>query len=213
VARWEVLLPNVKLIAWDLGGVLVRTDDQGPRRAWERRLGLDPGSLAGIVFDGPVGRQATLGRAQVQDVWDDVARRLALPPARLAELRRDFWRGDRLDADLLAFVRGLRTSYSAALITNAWPDARQRITQEWKLSEDFDGIVISAELGLAKPDPAIFQQVLNQWSIEPEQMIFVDDFDPNVTAACGMGIQGIRFHSPDQAKREVLARLATPAIT
>lgn len=187
--------------------MLVRTVYQGPRRAWERRLGLKPGSLPALVFDGPVSREATLGRAQVDDVWDDVARRLALPPVQAAELRRDIWRGDRVDAGLVAFIRALRPARKTALITNAWPDARQRIVHEWKLADAFDEIVISAEVGLAKPDQAIYRKVLDRWGVQPGEMVFIDDFPMNVSAAGQMGIRAITFRMPEQALRELRAVL------
>ncbi len=188
--------------------MLVRTVDQRPRRAWERRLGLEPGALPALVFDGPVSREATLGRAQVDDVWDDVARRLALSPAQAAELRRDFWRGDRLDADLVAYIRVLRPARKTALITNAWPDARQRIVHEWKLADAFDEIVISAEVGLAKPDEAIYRKVLDRCAVQPGEMVFVDDFPRNVSAAGQMGIRTITFRTSEQALRELRTMLS-----
>jgi epoxide hydrolase-like predicted phosphatase len=204
-------MPGFKLIAWDLGGVLVRTMDQAPRRTWEQRLGLAAGELAEIVFDNPVSRQATLGLASVEDIWVEVAHRLGLSPAQAADLSQDFWRGDRLDQDLVAFIRQLHGPFKTALITNAWPNARVRIVHGWKLGEVFDEIFISAEVGLAKPDPAIYQHVLDRGPIEPAQMIFVDDFQENVDAAERMGIQGIIFRTPEQVKKDLEARLTSTA--
>ena len=94
-------MPPIQAVVWDLGGVLVRTGDRQPRRAWERRLGLEQHSLDEMVFGSTVSRQATIGEANVQDIWDDVARRLDLSPKQAAELRQDFWRGDQLDLGLV----------------------------------------------------------------------------------------------------------------
>jgi ribosomal protein S18 acetylase RimI-like enzyme len=49
-------------VVWDAGGVLVRTIDQAPRRAWEARLGLELGGLERLVFRNEVAQQAAVGR-------------------------------------------------------------------------------------------------------------------------------------------------------
>ena len=57
--------------------------------------------------------------------------------------------------------------------------------------EQFDGIVISAEVGLIKPDPAIFAYLLNTYNLDPEETVFIDDQKENLTAAAQIGIYPI----------------------
>ncbi len=197
----------IQAVVWDLGGVLVRTGDRQPRRAWERRLGLEQDSLDAMVFDSPISRRATLGKADVSDIWDDVARRLDLGPEQAADLQRDFWRGDQLDLALVERIRQLRPNYKTGLITNAFKDIRKSIEELWHLDDVFDAIIISSEVGLAKPDPAIYRRWLDQLSLPAEAAVFIDDFAENITAARQLGMATIHFKGPDQALTELEALL------
>jgi len=53
--------------------------------------------------------------------------------------------------------------------------------------------VISALVGLAKPDPAIFRLALKRLGTAPEATVFVDDYEPNVASAAALGIRAIHF--------------------
>jgi putative hydrolase of the HAD superfamily len=63
--------------------------------------------------------------------------------------------------------------------------------------------VFSCEVGLAKPDPAIYNLVLRLCSTQPEEAIFVDDFVENIEAANALGIHGILFKNAKQAMADV----------
>jgi 2-haloacid dehalogenase len=69
----------------------------------------------------------------------------------------------------------------------------------------FDGIVISGEVGAAKPDVRIFQALIDRHEIEPAETVFVDDNEPNVTAATAMGFIALRFHDADRLRDDLVA--------
>jgi HAD superfamily hydrolase (TIGR01509 family) len=63
----------------------------------------------------------------------------------------------------------------------------------------FDHIFISAELGLAKPDPEIYKVVIDSLDQDPSELIFIDDFIENVKAAREANLNAIHFRNRDQA--------------
>lgn len=193
----------IEAVIWDLGGVIARTFDRSWRAKWESELELKEFELERTVFNSSVSRKAAVGQADQEQVWAEVGQTFALSAERLAVLREDFWRGDRIDQGLVEYIRGLRSDYRTGMITNAWLDTRHWIENEWKLSPDFDVIVVSAEVGLAKPNPAIYQLTLEQLSIEPPAAVFVDDFVENIDAARELGMHAVRFEDREQAIREV----------
>lgn len=67
----------------------------------------------------------------------------------------------------------------------------------------FDEIVISGEVGLLKPDPAIFQLLLEKIGRPAQDCVFTDDSLPNIVAARELGFTGIQFHSPEQLAQEL----------
>ena len=66
-----------------------------------------------------------------------------------------------------------------------------------------DGGIISYELGLVKPDDAIYKALMEKYNIVPERAVFIDDRDENVQAARALGIKGIVFENYEQARREL----------
>jgi len=194
----------LKTILFDFGGVLLRTHDAAPRRRWEEKLGLSPGELEAYIFNGPLGREAQLGRATWQAVWEDAARKFGMSAEEMARAQRDFFSGDVLDRDLVAYVRRLKERYTIGLLSNTWhPDGRTLLLQ-FGIADAFHFTVTSAEVGVMKPDPRIFQIALQRANARPPEALFVDDLEENVLAARELGMQAVYFVEPEAAR----ARLA-----
>ncbi|MFP3852683.1 MAG: HAD family hydrolase, partial [Anaerolineales bacterium] len=184
-------------------GVLLRTEDHEPRELWAERLGISAAELNRLVFQSKASRLATVGRGQVEAIWQGLADRFDLASPEREQLERDFWSGDEVDRELLSFVRDLRPTYKTALLSNAWPDVRHFIENVWGFADAFDQVIISAEVGFAKPDPRIYQLALNKLDVEANEAVFVDDFEENVHGARQVGMHAIHFRSPEQVKQDL----------
>lgn len=196
----------IRAVIFDFGGVLVRTEDRSSRQQLAERLGMSYQELSEVIFDSETARRSTLGEISADEAWESIRNKLGLTPKELASMREEFWGGDALDVELIDFLRELKDDYQVALLSNAGSDLRQALEEEWQISDVFDLIVISAEVGMAKPDPQIYQHVLEQLGIAPNEAIFVDDFIENVNAASAAGMYAIHFKSSQQA-RNALAEL------
>ncbi len=193
-------------IIFDFGGVLLRTEDRAPRTQLAEFLGLTYEALDEIVFGSQSARLASVGKLSAEQHWLAVASQLNWPPEEIPALQRAFWGGDQLDEDLITLLRSLRTSngrYRTALLSNAWDDLRAGLERYWHIADAFDHIFISAELGLAKPDPEIYTRVQTHLEAPPESIIFVDDFQQNIEAARAAGWHGIHFQNSGQAQAEL----------
>jgi epoxide hydrolase-like predicted phosphatase len=193
----------IKAVIFDFGGVLMRTEDQTPRRELSNRLDLKMERLYGLIFDSQSASKATLGEISVDQHWENVRLGLGLTLEEFPEVRRLFWAGDRLDADLVGKIRSLRPRYKTALLSNAWSDLRRYLEDEWKIADAFDELIISAEAGMAKPEPEIFRLALSRLCVQPDQVVFVDDFPANIEAAQALGLNTVHFRSADQAAAEL----------
>ena len=200
-ARKEIMA-LIKAIVWDIGGVLMRTEDPTPRAELAAELGLRREELVELVFGGKQGRQAQIGALTQKELWDFVRSELKLESDDYPDLERRFFGGDILDRKLVDFVRTLKPAYKTGIISNAWsklPD----ILEEWGILDAFDVVVGSGDEGVMKPDPRIFQIALDQLSVAPEESVFVDDFIENVESARNMGMQAVHFESREQTLREL----------
>lgn len=196
----------LKAVIFDVGGVLIRTHSRAGREKWAARLGLDSWELEDLVFGGDSGRQAQLGQTRSESHWQRLGQRFGLTGAELNELRRDFFAGDALDEALLAYVDRLRKAgYRLGVLSNAGDDARRVLTENYPLLDHFEGVVISAEVGLMKPDPRIYLLATDSLGVQLDEALFVDDFIENVEGARQMGMQAIHFVDPEQARRELVA--------
>ena len=194
----------IKAVIFDLGGVLMRTEDVGPRQALAARLGVSRQELEHLVFNSTIGLQAQLGQITADELWQEVGAALRLTPEQIAALQDAFWDGDRLDAGLVDFIRGLRPRFTTALLSNAWNTLRAYMQDTWGIADAFHHLVISAEVGMMKPDPRIYRLALERVGVAPEEAVFIDDFPENIDAARAVGLQAIHFRTADQ----VLADLA-----
>lgn len=198
---------SIEAVIFDLGGVLVRTEDRQPRAALAARLGMSYQELDDLVFLSPTGYEATLGKLSTLDHWRSVLASLGLEESKLQEVQAGFWGGDRLDRELIDLLRSLRGRYRTALLSNAWDDLRQVLTERWGISDAFDEVIISAEVGLAKPDPRIYHLTAQRLGVEPQQAVFVDDMPRNVQAAREQGMHAIQFIDSAQTRRDLAALL------
>jgi putative hydrolase of the HAD superfamily len=96
-----------------------------------------------------------------------------------------------------AHASGLRT----ALLSNSWGIAYPR--DGW--DDMFDTVVLSAEVGMRKPEPGIFRHVADLLGLAPSQIVFVDDLPSNVEAAVAVGMVGIHHRSYDETATELEA--------
>lgn len=193
----------IHTVIFDLGGVLVRTEDRKPRRLLAERFGMTYEEMDALVYGSLTSKQAGEGIISAEEHKVSVMKNLGLPLDSFKSFGDEFWGGDRLDNDLVGFIQGLRDEYTTALLSNAWDDLRPLLENYWKIDGIFDHIFISAELKMAKPDPRIFQYVINELQQNPSEMVFVDDFVENIEAAREEGLNAIHFRSRNQALFEL----------
>lgn len=202
---------NLKAIAWDLGGVILRTEDMSHRERWEERFGFEAWGLHRMVFGSDISQKASVGQANVEDIWRSLQAELAIDDSEFAAFKDDFFAGDRIDEKLVEFIRQVRSRYRTGLITNAWPDIRQWIEGQWGIANAFDTIVISAEIGIAKPDPRIYHLFLENLDLQPHEALFVDDFIENVEGARAIGMQALHFRDPEEIVQTIKQLLKMPS--
>lgn len=98
-----------------------------------------------------------------------------------------------------------------AFLSNNVPPLMARLRAERRLEQSFDVVIASCEVGIAKPDPAIFHLCLDALSVAPADALFVDDHAPNIAAATALGIRTFYFDGDNAATRLRAATEAKPS--
>ena len=187
------IIDGGRAVVFDFGGVLwnMRWD---VARELERAHDLPRGSVFETLYGCPAWRDVERGVADPV-AWRDGAHRAleeragrSLPP-----LHEEWKKAQATIEANVALVRTLRPEYKLSILSNADLSLRGRLEGELGLHHLFDDIVCSAEVGMAKPDPAVFRLASERLGIAPEHCVFVDDWDQNVEAARGIGMQAVLY--------------------
>ncbi|GAB4580713.1 MAG: HAD family phosphatase [Anaerolineales bacterium] len=197
----------IKAILFDLGGVLIRTEDRRPRTMLADAFGMTYTDLEKIVFGGESGDAAQQGLISAEQHWENVRVALNLRPDEVDAVKTAFFGGDALDRELLDYIRALRPRYTVAALSNALSDARPSLLNKWKIGDAFDHLFISAEMGMMKPDPRIYHTVLHHLGLSPAETVFVDDFAHNIQAAQTVGMKTVWFRNREQTIEELEQQL------
>jgi epoxide hydrolase-like predicted phosphatase len=198
---------TLRAVFIDLGGVIVRTEYQAPRQHLAERFGMDYESMTNLAFTGDSARKASTGLISEDDHWAGILRRLHLPESELRTVRDEFFAGDIIDLVLLDILRSSHSRFKVGLVSNAFSGLREWIVEK-KFADVFDAMIISAEVGVEKPDARIFQIALEKLGVAASESVFLDDFAENIAAARALGMQTIHFTQPEQALEQLEKLLA-----
>jgi putative hydrolase of the HAD superfamily len=182
-------------ILCDVGGVLILSNDTGKRAMWEKKLGLQSGQLFEEVYKKSPALQATVGSVASQAVWSYIQDAFSLSDRDTAELIADFSSGDTINTEFYNYLLTLHKKYKISLLSNAWLDARTIYTKIFHLDRISDSMIISAEVGMEKPDRKIFLYACDLLQSTADEILFIDDTKENVDAAKKLGMKTVLFTS------------------
>jgi putative hydrolase of the HAD superfamily len=152
--------------------------------------------------------QAKRGKMTRSDYWLDRLGVLGISDEQgRSDFKQRLHRNRGLRPEMHRLLRELHGRYRLAMISNSSrPDLEQYLTERRGLAGLFEVVVSSADVGLAKPDPAIYKLALDLLRIKPDQALFVDDLVRNTEAAEALEIPSIVFTTPESLRDEFVRR-------
>lgn len=191
-------------VIFDLGGVLIEWD---PRHLY-RQLFDDPDKMESFLAE--VTTAEWNAHQDAGRPWAEAVELLVAEHPERRELIEAFHRRwpEMLageipgTVDVLADLRaaGVRLVALSNWSAEMFPVARERFDfLAW-----FEGIVISGDVGVNKPDRRIFEHLAEQFRIEPAEALFIDDSSANVNAAMALGFLTIQFTGATALRRELV---------
>jgi putative hydrolase of the HAD superfamily len=199
--------PAIRAAIFDVGGVLIQTVDRSALCRWEARLGLREGELAREVFSCPASWRASIGLATGADVWMELACLYRLHANEVQELAQDIFAAEAVDQEVAAFVKSLRPRYKTALLSNAWPEARNSLHERRGLGAVTDMLILSCEERLMKPDTRLYHLAVERLGVAPGEALLVDDSVVNVDGARDAGLCAYHYATREAALHELAALL------
>jgi epoxide hydrolase-like predicted phosphatase len=198
---------TIEGILFDFGGVLATFYQPDLFQRLEEQMGLPAGSLSDILWRSDAWRLAERGQIADEEYWRRIAPRLNLTtPQAVRNLRQQINRDVQADPRMVDLVRRLHDRYRTGLLSNTSATDPRRLLRRHGFDGLFDAVVLSAAVGLAKPEPAIYHLALERLGTAPQATMFVDDYEPNIKAATELGIEGILFTGYDDLVTELRRR-------
>jgi len=196
---------TIKAIVFDIGGVLEITPDLGVNEKWEKILHLKPGEFSERTKK--VWHDGGIGLISLEEVHQNLGEILSISQERVDQLMEDIWVEylGTLNVQLADYFRSLRPQYQTAILSNSFVGAREREQEAYHFDEICDFIIYSHEVGIRKPDPRIYSLTCERLSLQPAEVIFLDDREGAVDPACELGIHGILFKNTAQAIADIEA--------
>ena len=195
----------IDAVVFDLGGVLI---DWNPRYLY-RKLFDDEAAMEGFLAE--VCSPEWNERQDAGRLWSEAVAELTSrhpDQASMIVAYHQRW-PEMLGSDIAETVELLKELKEQGLrlyaVTNwsheTFPVARSRFAfLDW-----FEGIVVSGEERLIKPDPAIFHRLLTRYDIAPQRAVYIDDSPRNVAAAARVGLHTLRFVNGRQLRQDLIA--------
>lgn len=182
---------------WNPDGLVSRTFSTAEDKA--EALSVTVNTPDWLMLDrGTMTVDEAIGRAQA---------RTQLPPEAIASVYANLCESlTELKTTTEAMRRAKAAGVPVYILSNMHAHAWAYLEKTYDCWDYCDGVVVSCDIGLIKPEPAIYQHLCDRFSVAPESCVFVDDLKENIEAAIEFGMQGVQL-TDKHSGGEVIDRL------
>jgi putative hydrolase of the HAD superfamily len=201
----------VELLLFDLGNVIVRVSHAAMAAALAARSRdarfQDPHRVLALAFDDRVGLTVGFdeGRLSAEAFHRAVADRLGLSIP-FEEFARCWNAGFEENREVTALIRRLHGRYRLMLLSNTNELHYRHLESRLSVLSLMERTFLSFELGLRKPERAIYERVLAESGVAPGRIVYVDDIPAYTRAAADLNIQAVTFESAAKLERALRER-------
>ena len=183
----------IKNIIFDLGNVVLKLRWDIVLKKYSNNI-EDQKLLEDVIFNSEEWQKVDAGTIEKVNAINIMKSKL---PTRLheacLEIMKNWQDGFVINTEVLNFIDFLKNNgYRTYILSNAPLDLPDYLSRN-DLDKYFIGKVISAEEKIAKPDKKIYELLLNRFSLNPEECLFLDDKPENIQGAISCGINGYVF--------------------
>lgn len=187
---------RISTVVFDLGGVLID---------WDPRYVLDDEAVLTLDIRGA---QRELDRGT--PVADVHVRWRSMYPSQAVLVDRYFdnWHATVAGPidDVVAVLADLRAApVRLYALSNFSAELFQQVRHRFAFLDWFDGLLISGDEGVIKPDAEIYRLLVDRFEVTPSHAVFIDDSPDNVAGARAAGLVGVHFQSAPALRRELRA--------
>lgn len=203
-------MPDLRALILDFGGVLSHQQPADWYRSTAAELGVSEAAFRDAYWRH---RMAYDSGLPVAEYWRRVHETIGRPyaPSRLEHLiESDLASWTHYRDEVWAMARAFREAGGlSAFLSNSGPEMMARVRADRSPESCFDVVIVSCEVGLAKPDRRIYELSLSRLAVTAGQALFVDDREDNIEGAARLGLRTLHF-TDDQAVEKLCALITAP---
>lgn len=193
---------GIDAVIFDLGNVLIAVDEPRAAERMAACTGKTRQQIDEYILGTPHVLELALGKLSKKQFFRIVAKDLGFDGT-YDEFALIWSEVFTPIEPMIALAESLKTRVPRLVLSNTNAIHMDYIFQHYTFLNDFDAHVFSHEVGLLKPDAAIYQYALKKYGLAAERTVFLDDLPANVEGARRVGMQAIHFQNPDQARAEL----------
>jgi putative hydrolase of the HAD superfamily len=198
----------IRSVIFDVGNVFVRWS---PSEVIWRSFDLEPGSEENLrrveaIFHSPVWISLNLGQLTQLEAEAAYQTQLGLTRDETAKLFFHVIDHQELIDGTEAIARRLKQAgYQVLGLTDNVQEIVAHLKSRYQFWKLFEGAVVSAEVGLIKPNEAIFRHMIEMYGLTPSQTVFLDDVQANVDSARSIGMEARLFTTASRCEQDLRA--------
>lgn len=194
----------MKNVVFDFGGVLI---DWNPHYLYDKYFGsrekaewfLDNICLYSWNLQMDGGKPFAVGIAELQAQYPEWSEAIAIYRSRWVEMI-----GGEVEGTAAVVRRLKEAGYGVYGLTNWSNETYPLVKNQYPIFSELDGVVVSGEEHLLKPDAAIYHCLLERYALEAAESIFIDDNADNVAGARAVGMHAMQFTSANELERALI---------
>jgi putative hydrolase of the HAD superfamily len=193
---------GIDAIIFDLGDVLLTVDEARAMARMADRTGKTHQEIEAYIFGTPYVHELALGKLSKMQFFRTIAKDLGFDGS-YDEFALIWSEVFTPIEPMIALAESLKTCLPRLVLSNTNAIHIDYILEHYPFLNDFDAHVFSHEVGLLKPDAAIYRHALDKFGLTAARTVFLDDLMANVDGARRVGMQAIQFQNPEQARAEL----------
>lgn len=193
---------SIKAILFDMGNVLLFFNARISSKAFAEATGLAEGDIWELFFISELEKSYTRGELSSKDFYEQVCP--YFPKKINYETFSRLWNDIFTEnSEMDELLKSLKKHYPLYMISNTNDLHFEYIKKNFNITKHFTGFFPSHEVGHRKPNPAMFQHVLKEIKLKPDEAVFIDDILEFVESARKLGINAVQFTSRKKLEQDL----------
>lgn len=192
----------IRAIIFDLGGVLFTNGTKKFSEHLAQKYQIDVEKAKAILDKSDIGNAYRTGKITREEFWHAVKKELQLTE-HIDVLEQGWIDVYVLIEETRDIILELAKKYKVYFLSDNVKERVEAIDKKYNFTKWFHGGVSSHEVGIRKPHPDIYKIALEQTGFSPEEVLFVDDKENNLTPGKDLGMSTLLFESPEKLQKDL----------